>query len=695
MSQPAHPRRLELLAPAGDAEALDAALDAGADAVYFGLTTLNARRRARNLRPEMLAAAVARVHGHGARAYLALNTDIAERELGQAARLLELARRSGVDAVLVRDPALLLLRPLFPQLEFHFSTQACAASHADAEAARELGLRRVVLARELSLDEIAAAAAVPGIETEVFVQGALCYCVSGRCLLSSWGGGRSGNRGLCTSPCRVPWRVGDSAPGQLLSMRDLSAVSRLADLARVAVAAVKIEGRMKTAAWVHDAVALYRQALDGASGAAVLTAVDRLGAYTGRQLTSGYLDGQRDHLTGSAGRETAEPPVESATPEAETETAEPLPVPRTFALAIATGSRGIHCRCECEGHVREWDLPKTQVRRAGSEVDAAQLLQDLARAELQGFRLAPAASNAEPDLVLAPRTVRGIQEHVSAFLHQRRREPAPEVRLDLPEAVRTCLERTPPHAANTRVLGDAPDRVRLPASGVAEFADKVPEITIIVEQATAAALPALRASLPARRLIVALPPVLFADRLEEARRLVQACADSGVALEANTWGGALLARTAGVAWEAGPALPVLNSLAARALQAWGAAGVTLSVEADRQQLEDICRSCPAPASLIVYGRPALLVTRVAVPAPCLGEVFADRRGIRMLPRQESGLVVFRPQGPFSIRQVANPAIRVAHLVADLVGAADPVSESRALARPERTPFTFNYDRRLA
>ena len=446
MSQPAT-HRLELLAPAGDADALAAALDAGADAVYFGLTTLNARRRARNLRPADLAAAVARVHAHGARAYLTLNTDVTERELGQAARVLELARRNGVDAVLIRDSALLRLRPLFPELEFHFSTQACAASRADVEAARELGLNRVVLARELSLTEIAAAAAVPGVQTEVFVQGALCYCVSGRCLLSSWGGGRSGNRGLCTSPCRVPWRVGSSGPGQVLSMRDLSAVGRLADLARLGVAAVKIEGRMKTAAWVRDAVALYRQALDGAPAADVMAAVDRLGAYTGRQMTSGYLDGQRDHLTGSAGRETAESAATSA--EAVAEDAEAPSARRTFALAIALGPRGIHCRCECEGHRREWDLPGPRSGgpdRGPGRSSAAGPVSD----RVAGFQLELEASTAEPDL--APRPAHGAWRpgpalRVSAPVPQ---APAAEVRLDLPDDIRRCLQEQARHTPPTR-----------------------------------------------------------------------------------------------------------------------------------------------------------------------------------------------------------------------------------------------------
>ena len=164
--------RLELLAPAGDLAALEAALAAGADAVYFGLNVLNARRRARNFDQSEFAQAVQTTHQHGAKAYLTLNIDLTERELAQAARLLKLAREAGVDAVLVRDPALLAMKPEFPELEFHFSTQTCSANSADVAAAARLGATRVVLARELSLAEIRDASAVAGIETEVFVQGA-------------------------------------------------------------------------------------------------------------------------------------------------------------------------------------------------------------------------------------------------------------------------------------------------------------------------------------------------------------------------------------------------------------------------------------------------------------------------------------------------------------------------------------------
>jgi putative protease len=309
---------MELLAPAGAGEALEAALRSGASAVYLGLRTLNARRRARNFTPDELPDAVQRAHQAGARVYLTLNIDLTQRELGQAARMLELARQCGVDAVLVRDPALLALKPLFPKVEFHFSTQTCMANSADVQAARTLGIRRIVLARELTLKEIAAASAAgadePRVETEVFVQGALCFCVSGRCLLSSWVGGRSGNRGSCTSPCRAPWTVDSDAAGTPLSMHDLAAVHRLDELGDAGVTALKIEGRLKTAAWVGRAVSLYRRALDGDPSPGRLGEASMLGAYTGRAMTDAYLDGHFTELTGLSGREAASRSVRTPMP---------------------------------------------------------------------------------------------------------------------------------------------------------------------------------------------------------------------------------------------------------------------------------------------------------------------------------------------------------------------------------------------
>jgi putative protease len=678
---------LEVLAPAGDPASLRAALDAGADAVYLGLSDLNARRRARNFSAEELAGAVAQAHVSGAKVYLTLNTDVAERELSLAARCLEVARAAGVDAVLVRDPALLALKPCYPELSFHFSTQAGAACSADVEAARALGISRVVLARELSLPEIAAASAVPGVETEVFVQGALCFSVSGRCLMSSWVGGRSGNRGQCTSPCRVPWTADHQPVGTPLSMHDLSAVDRLEELARTGVRALKIEGRLKTPSWVGQAVSLYRRALAAPGSAPGLReAAEPLGAYTGRELTSGYLDGDRKNMTGGSGRERSAAPGEVEPREAAG--------PEGYALRLEVASDGITCTWSLDGAAETWRLPRTEVRRAHKALALGDLLEALAAQPVAGVRGARVSTN-EPGLLVPPRVANALQDQV-ALLVRRARKSRRLTPVALSAAARDTLRENPVSSSNRLVLGDRPDRARLEARHLEGFLGQVqPRGGVVVEGLDAAGLAEVRAARARCPVTVALPPVLFEPDLPAVHALLEACRALSVAVEVNTWGGWWLARQAGVKAHGGPGLGVLNSLAARALGDLGLQSVTLSVEADRSQLEDVAARCGIPCSLVVLGRPPLMVTRVELEdAVGGGRVLEDRRGTRVRARREGGTWVLRPVDPFDLRDLHNRQIRVAHLVADLVGSPDPVAEWEDAARRDK-PLRFNHERSLA
>jgi collagenase-like PrtC family protease len=700
---------LELLAPAGDRAALEAALEAGAGAVYFGLTTLNARRAARNFRQDELADAVRTVHAHAARAYLTLNIDLAERELGQAARILELARQCGVDAVLVRDPALLALRPQYPELEFHFSTQTSMTNSADVAAAGRLGAHRVVLARELTLAEIAAASADPGVRTEVFVQGAMCFSVSGRCLLSGWAGGRSGNRGTCTSPCRVPWSIGSEPAGTPLSMHDLAYAGRLDDLRRAGVTALKIEGRLKNAEWVGRAVRLYRGAMQNleespptASGGPdagddLLAQAAQLGAYTGRAVTCDYLDGRREQLTGESGRVASGAPSDSlgaAVASSSCEAASEDTAGPSYDFSIQVEPRGIVCRFQCEGWTVEWTVPKTVVRRAHKAIPIGHVFELLGAGPIQGFDLREASSNA-PEFLMVPRAVNALMGRIAAAIRQARKGPADAVRVELPPAVEAVLQKSAPHQANRRRLGDKPDRARLDARAVRAFLRQAQPQEIVVEGVTAATLERLLEACTKAGIVVALPQVFFEDDLPRIRRLVAACKAARVAVEVNSWGGWQLARQADVRMEGGPGLPVLNSLAARVLREAGIRSVTLSPEADRRQLEELTAHCPAPCSLLVFGRPPLVTTRAGLPESSLGRVFEDRRGVRLRPAVEQGLTVFRPVEPFDLRDLDNEQIRVRHLVVDLVGSDDPPGDWHGLRQDGRRPFRFNYDRTLA
>jgi len=710
-AQAASERRLELLAPAGDLAALQAALAAGTDAVYFGLNVLNARRRARNFDQTEFAAAVQTTHEHGAKAYLTLNVDLTERELAQAARLLKLAQEARVDAVLVRDPALLAMKQEFPALDFHFSTQTCITNSADVAAAARLGARRVVLARELSLSEIRDASAVEGIETEVFVQGALCFSVSGRCMLSSWVGGRSGNRGTCTSTCRVPWSVAGAPAGTPLSMKDLSLASRLAELRAAGVAALKIEGRMKTADWVAQAVNLYRRALAGEDVEQLAAQVDALGAYTGRQLTCGYLDGDYGELTGASGRERRAAAAErSAESDADTEDGfgaedasdaddEPAPGRRprsdraTYELDIDVLPQGIVCRCHYMGETTEWTMPRTVVHRPHKAVAIGNLLDFLAAQQVQGCELVRGATN-EPGFLMVPRKVNELSTRIAKALQHRQKVHTRLQQTEVPEAIQAIFDSCERHPSNRTPLGQPPHRARLEADAVEAFLAAVRPEGVIVEGLTADRVKAMRSLCRRVPLIVALPPVFFEAEVAPIRELLRICQRIGVTVEVNSWGGWLLAKQSGVRMEGGPFLPVLNSLAARVLGNAGLHSVTLSVEADRRQLETVTERCPVPCSLVVYGRPALMITRVALPDDFDGQWMVDRRETRVIPRREQGLWVLRPAEPFDLRDEHNDRILVRHLVLDLVGAADPAGEWLD-SRRGRDPFRFNYARTLA
>jgi U32 family peptidase len=704
------PQDLELLAPAGDWAALEAALDAGADAVYFGLRTLNARRRAKNFSPDQFIKAVEVAHAKGAKVYLTLNIELAQREIGQAARILELARQCRADAVLVRDPALLALRSEYPEIEFHMSTQTCTANSADVAAAAELGANRVVLAREMTLDEIAAASKVPSIKTEVFVQGALCFSISGRCLLSSWAGGRSGNRGTCTSPCRVPWSTDESPAGTPYSMKDLSLVQRLPELRRAGVAALKIEGRLKNATWVSRAVNLFKRAFAGEEGDKLVEEAEQLGAYTGRTLTSAYLDARRDDLTAQdEGRKSQSDILEESAAEtaeeSENQTIESADEEATYDLRLMVEPKGIACSCVCGSRTDEWKIPKTVIRRPHKAVAIGTLFDQLAQGTLQGFQLGRRDTN-EPEFLLTPRAANALVDQITKTIRLSQKSPDDLVRIDLPPAVSNLLEKmgtgpfsdrgpVPIFSANRLYLGKKPDRARLDAKAAQAFLQRVRPKGLIVEGLTANTLGRIRELCENVELVAALPQVFFEDDIPQIKKLLIECAEQGVTVEVNSWGGWLLAKLADLEMEAGPGLPVLNSLAAQLLAEKGIKCVTLSPEADRRQLEDVTSHCPLPCSLVVFGRPPLITTRVEVPERFLGQVMTDRRDIKIIPRREHGLCVFRPADPFDLRGLTNQQIRVQHLVVDLVGSDDPVSDWQNAPLSNDEPFRFNYDRSLA
>jgi U32 family peptidase len=266
--------RPEILAPAGDRAAMEAAVRGGADAVYFGLQGFNARARAANFDAAGLVDTMRFLHAHGVKGYVALNTLVFDDELPAVEAAVRACAEAGADAVIVQDLGVArLVRALAPDLPIHASTQMTCTDAAGVELARSLGATRVILARELSVDDIAAIRRATDVELEVFVHGALCIAYSGQCLTSEAIGGRSANRGACAQSCRLPYRLvvdgalrdlGDEA--YLLSPEDLEATEVIPDLVALGVSSVKIEGRLKGPEYVGATVRLYRAAIDAAVG---------------------------------------------------------------------------------------------------------------------------------------------------------------------------------------------------------------------------------------------------------------------------------------------------------------------------------------------------------------------------------------------------------------------------------------------
>lgn len=249
----------ELLAPAGDMDCLYAAVAAGADAVYVGGKRFGARAFAKNFDIDELSLAVRYCHLHGVKLYVTLNTLIEDKELADAIAYAAELYRIGVDALIVADLGVIAsIRRLVPDLEIHASTQMSVHSSLGALAASEMGITRVVPARELSLKNIRSIVENSPCEIEVFLHGALCVCHSGQCLFSSLVGGRSGNRGECAQPCRLPFNNGK----YILSLKDLSLANHIPELIESGVASLKIEGRMKSPEYVFAVTHAYRQMLD-------------------------------------------------------------------------------------------------------------------------------------------------------------------------------------------------------------------------------------------------------------------------------------------------------------------------------------------------------------------------------------------------------------------------------------------------
>lgn len=589
---------IEILAPVGSPEMLRAAVFSGADAVYLGFSGFNARSGAGNFDAESLREAVGFCHARGVKVHVALNTTVYDDELAALAQAVEAVARSGADAVICQDLAVAqLIGRIAPQLPRHGSTQMSVHTLEGARMLKDLGFTRVVLARELSLPEVEHITKNCGIETECFVHGALCMSVSGQCYMSAFLGGRSGNRGSCAGPCRLPFDatpLPEGRPGRLhhLSLKDNSVIDRLDQLQALGVASAKIEGRLRTPEYVAAAVSA---CLAGREG----RAYDRdllKNAFSRSGFTSGYLDGKIDgSMFGVRSEADAELTKKTLPALRELYRRERPRVPVRMRLQLEEGGQKLTVT-DPEGN-RAFAYGDTEMQPARTDPTES-LRRSLAKTG--GTPFAPEAIEVEMEdgpWYLPGSAVNEMRRAALESLLQKREVPRPwpVQPVELPQPVRRTL---PPHRT-LRARFERWDQVPVEAlAGV----DR-----LILPIGQAGFVPPEWRS----RTILELPRVMFGALEQDTARRIQQTQDQGFAgYEAGNIAHLRLCR--GLPLSGGFGLNITNPLAAQFYADQGLDALLILPEVRDAEIAAIAPERdgqPVPTGVLVYGHMPLMITR--------------------------------------------------------------------------------------
>ena len=613
---------MELLAPAGSMEALRAAVCNGADAVYLGADTFNARMNARNFSAADLQEAVVYCHVRGVKVHLTLNTLVLDREMPRAAELIRMAASCGVDAFIVQDLGMVsLCRQLAPDVPIHASTQMSIHSLEGVLEAAALGCSRVVLARELPAEEIAHICKTSPVEIEVFVHGALCMCYSGQCYLSSVIGRRSGNRGQCAQPCRLPYGYGRFESTRYpLSLKDNCLAGELDELRRMGVASIKIEGRMKRPEYVAIVTRAYRTVLNGGK----LTQADLQEletAFSRQGFTDGYFKGQTGSDMFGRRQESEDTADLFASARATYEQGETQRIGVRFYAMIHRGQPARLAVEDPDGNLcRTYGpVPEQAVYRS---LTAQDLEQQLKKTGGTPYLCTSVRSSLDPDLMLPASAINAMRRDVIAELTAKRgRAEKPHLnaydeppRYDgisgepqLTVAVRTADQIT------SRMLSMKPTVLYVPLSELVEH----PELRQRVGVET--------------QLAAILPRVIWSGELVPIARQLRTVYDMGVRqVLAGNLGQLHIARAAGFAVRGDFGLNIVNSRAMRYLREQGLDSQLLSFELTLPQIRDISKA--VPAEVLIYGRLPLMLMENCVIKNRTGTCTCQTGTVRLVDR---------------------------------------------------------------
>ena len=625
---------LELLAPAGSMDALRAAVQSGANAVYLGSGPFNARQNAKNFSLDELPDAVRYCHVRGVQVHLTLNTLVTDRELEQAAQTITAAARAGVDAFIVQDLGLVsLLRQMAPEVPIHASTQMSVHSLDGVLRAAAMGMSRVVLARELSREDIAFICRNSPIEIEVFVHGALCMCYSGQCYFSAVVGTRSGNRGQCAQPCRLPYGYGRYEDKYPLSLKDNCLLPRMKELAELGVASVKIEGRMKRPEYVAVATRLYRAAIDGQTVSA--EDMRELREVFSRQgFTQNYYEGRTGpDMFGTRQKERENRELMQKI-RFGYENAEAALVPvRFYAVVNARQNAMLAVEdelgnlCKTEGPVPQAALSRPLTQEA--------LADRLAKTGGTPYHCIETKSVVEPGLTLSAAAINAMRREVLTHLTALRgRRPERELNSFSPAKIYPGPARPPrwtvgilgPEQLTPKLLALKPARLYVPLSMFKEDTGWISRIP------------------PQTELAAVLPRVIRDGETETVLEALDRARALGVRLAlCGNLGHISLARSRGFAVCGDFGLNLFNSRAMNVARGLGLESAMVSFELTLPRIRDLSK--PLPTELLAYGRLPLMLTENCLIKNRTGRCacqngpmkLVDRKGeeFRVMPDQDT------------------------------------------------------------
>lgn len=588
---------LELLSPAGSPEALRAAVCNGADAVYLGVDAFNARQGAKNFTLDGLTEAVRYCHVRGVKVHLTLNTLVSDRELPAAAKVIEAAAKANVDAFIVQDLGMVsLCAQIAPQIALHASTQMSIHSLEGVREAEAMGISRVVLARELPREDIAFICRNTSLEIEVFAHGALCMCYSGQCYMSSVIGRRSGNRGQCAQPCRLPYGYDRFEEKYPLSLKDNCLVGFLRDMEQLGVTSVKLEGRMKRPEYVATVTGVYRRAIDGAPVGKEEMALLRT-AFSRQGFTQGYYKQELGREMFGTRRAEQEDKAFLQAARATYENAEPQRVPVRFYAIITAGQRLMLAVQDDDGNIckAEGGIPQQALHRA---LTREELEERLSKTGGTPYLCRSVRSVVDGGLSVSAAELNGLRRQVLTHLSAvRARRVAPEL---------GAFTQPPHHAGRT----EAP----LLTISVQKREQITPRMLLLrpamlyVPLSEILAQPEYFRALTREQPVAAILPRVVRD--DETPRLLSglsALAETGIrrVLLGNI-GQIPLARSRGLEVAGDFGLNLYNSRAMQTVRQMELVSATASFEMTLPQLRDLSK--PLDTEILIYGRLPLMLT---------------------------------------------------------------------------------------